>query len=118
MKFHLQTSMLVLGIILLLVSGSVWAAGVKYVLGVDGLSCPFCAFGLEKKLKKVKNVQSVSIDMNKGQVLVTAKADSTVEKDDLRKAVKDAGFSVSYLKKVESDTKGGELQLRRDGGQP
>jgi len=34
--------------VILLVTGS-GLAGTQYVIGVDGLTCPFCAYGLEKK---------------------------------------------------------------------
>ena len=73
----------------------------KHVIGVDGMSCPFCAYGLEKKLRKVKDVESVTIDLNKGEVVVSAKAGSTIQEESLRKAVHDAGFTVSSFKKME-----------------
>ena len=38
---------------------------------VDGLSCPFCAYGLEKKLRKVENVASIEIRVNEGRAVVT-----------------------------------------------
>ena len=76
-------------------------AQTKYVIGVDGLSCPFCAYGLEKKLKKVKDVESVTIDLNEGEVVVIAKAGATIKEESLRKAVHDAGFTVSSLKQIE-----------------
>jgi len=103
MKFNLATAMVALAVIVLVTGAGL--AETKYVVGVDGLSCPFCAFGLEKKLKKVENVESISIDMDKGQAVVIAKAGAIIKEEDLRKAVKEAGFSVSSLEKVESDTK-------------
>ena len=83
-----------------LTAGSAMAQ-TKYVIGVDGLSCPFCAYGLEKKLKKVKDVESVTIDLNEGEVVVIAKAGATIKEESLRKAVHDAGFTVSSLKQIE-----------------
>ena len=82
-----------------LTAGSAMAQ-TKYVIGVDGLSCPFCAYGLEKKLKKVKDVVSVTIDLNEGKVVVVAKAGTTIKQEVLRKAVKEAGFTVSSLEEV------------------
>ncbi len=38
---------------------------------VDGLSCPFCAYGLEKKLRKVENVARIEIRVNEGRAVVT-----------------------------------------------
>lgn len=75
----------------------------QYVIGVNGLTCPFCAYGLEKKLKKVKGVASVSIDLEKDEAVVVVKAGATVEEESLRKAVRSAGFSVASLKKVEPE---------------
>jgi len=83
-----------------LIAGSAMAQ-TKYVIGVDGMSCPFCAYGLEKKLKKVQDVESVTIDLNEGEVVVIAKAGATIKEESLRKAVHDAGFTVSTLKKIE-----------------
>jgi len=83
-----------------LTAGSAMAQ-TKYVISVDGLSCPFCAYGLEKKLKKVKDVESVTIDLNEGEVVVIAKAGATIKEESLRKAVHDAGFTVSSLKQIE-----------------
>ncbi len=83
-----------------LIAGSAMAQ-TKHIIGVDGMSCPFCAYGLEKKLKKVKDVESVAINLNEGEVMVIAKAGATIKEESLRKAVHDAGFTVSSLKKIE-----------------
>ena len=34
---------------------------------VDGLSCPFCAYGLEKKLRRVDNVAELEIQVGEGR---------------------------------------------------
>jgi len=83
-----------------LIAGSAMAQ-TKHVIGVDGMSCPFCAYGVEKKLKKVKDVESVTIDLNEGEIMVIAKAGATIKEESLRKAVHDAGFTVSSLKRIE-----------------
>ena len=62
-------------------------------IAVDGLSCPFCAYGLEKNLKKVNGVESVSIDMKTGHATVAFKQDAGVDDQALRQAVKKAGFT-------------------------
>jgi len=46
---------------------------------VDGLSCPFCAYGLEKHLKKIKGVKYVEINMKSGNVIVQMKPDAYVD---------------------------------------
>ncbi len=50
-------------------------AGVKSLtLKVDGLACPFCAYGMEKKLKKVEGVEKLEIDLDGGTVTLKMKA--------------------------------------------
>ena len=39
---------------------------------VDGLSCPFCAYGLEKRLKKVENVADLSIQVDQERAVLTS----------------------------------------------
>ena len=74
----------------------------KFLLEVKGLTCPFCAYGLEKKLKKVKGVESVSVDLEKDLATVTTRPGILVKEEDLRKAVRKAGFQLASLKKVSS----------------
>ena len=37
-----------------------------FTVQVDGLGCPFCAYGLEKKFKELKGIKDVVIDMETG----------------------------------------------------
>jgi len=60
---------------------------------VDGLSCPFCAYGLEKHLKKIAGVEGVEINMKSGKAIVRLKPDVQVDDAALKTAVKKAGFT-------------------------
>jgi len=60
---------------------------------VDGLSCPFCAYGLEKHLKKVNGVKGVEINMKSGKATVILKSGMQVDDAALTEAVKKAGFT-------------------------
>jgi len=93
---------------LLLITGLLFMAPVMFlsaqeggaqtaIIAVDGLSCPFCTYGLEKNLKKVKGIESVSIDMKTGHATVTLKQDVRVEDQALRQAVKKAGFTARKI---------------------
>jgi len=72
-------------------------ASQKAMIQVDGLSCPFCAYGLEKNLKKVDGIESVEIDMKTGKATVTIKLDMQVDDEALRQAVKKAGFTARRI---------------------
>ncbi len=69
-------------------------AGQVYKLKVDGLACPFCAYGIEKKLKAVKGVEKLKVYINKGLVVVTMRDGATLTKSRARQIVKDAGFAL------------------------
>jgi len=65
----------------------------KVEVRVDGLSCPFCAYGLEKKAIGIDGVDSVKIDVEKGMMTLKLKDGKMVSEEDIRKQVKKAGFT-------------------------
>ena len=77
------------------------AGGSQYTLGVDGLGCPFCAYGIEKQLSAIVGVESVETDIKSGQVVVTLADGKSLSEDVARQAVKDAGFTLRSLKQIQ-----------------
>ena len=67
------------------------------VVRVDGASCPFCAFGLEKRLGRLDGVLDVKMELKAGKAMVTLKEGATVSEDALRQAVKEAGFTAKEI---------------------
>ncbi len=65
----------------------------QIIIRVDGASCPFCAFGLEKRLGRIEGVASVRLEMKDGEVVVTLKKGAKVSEQKLRQAVEEAGFT-------------------------
>lgn len=76
------------------VTASAWAQGPVYHVGVDGLACPFCAYGIEKQLQKLDGVKTVEVDVKEGNVVVTMHDGKALEKPQAEQAVKKAGFSL------------------------
>jgi len=64
---------------------------------VDGLSCPFCAYGLEKNLKKLKGAKDVFISVEEGYTTFNVPKESRPTEDELKKIVKDAGFTAREI---------------------
>ncbi len=60
---------------------------------VDGLSCPFCAYSLEKQLKKVDGTGDVAIEVNDGIADLTARDGQSIGVEQLYDAVRKAGFT-------------------------
>lgn len=92
MKIHVLA--LSLSLLLALVSlTAVQAAGMQYDMRVDGLACPFCAYGIEKKLLNTPGVKSIDINIEKGIVIVKTKPDITFTDEQMKKLFHDAGFT-------------------------
>lgn len=70
-------------------SAQVETAAVK----LDGLSCAFCAYGLEKRLKKVEGVEKLEIQVDQGTANLTVKKGKALPIEAVEKAVKDGGFT-------------------------
>ena len=71
-----------------------FAAPTQYQLRVDGLACPFCAYGIEKELNRTDGVESIRIDINAGTVTVTMAEGGTMTEAQASRIVEDAGFTL------------------------
>ena len=67
-------------------------------LSVDGLGCPFCVYGLEKKLKKVDGVKDLQIDLKSGSAIITLQEGAIPDTSTFENAVKNAGFTLGGMK--------------------
>jgi copper chaperone CopZ len=86
----------------LLLPAAAFAAQTQYQLQVDGLACPFCAYGIEKELTKTDGVETIDIDINAGTVTVTMAEGAVMTKTLADRIVKDAGFTLSGFEKIEA----------------
>ena len=75
-----------------------------YTIQVDGLSCPFCAYGIEKQLSAIDGVESVVVDISNGLFNVTMQQDTLLNKEQAEQAVTDAGFTFRSFKQSNKDT--------------
>lgn len=90
----------------LLFSLSVLAAGNQYVLGVKGLACPFCAFGIEKRLHNIEGVSEVQVDVVQSVVRVTMDQGQSLTEDRARQAIREAGFTLGSFSPAKDQTGG------------
>lgn len=65
---------------------------------IKGLACPFCVQGLEKHLKKLEPVEGVSTSLKNGETVLHLKPGRTVGEDEVRQAVKKAGFTAGQIR--------------------
>jgi mercuric ion binding protein len=95
-----QLSIFILGLVVVtfFFAGPTSADSTKVSLRVDGLACPFCAYGLEKKLKEIDNVEKLDIKINEGLVILKFKEGTKIDKEVIFQKVKEAGFTPKDLK--------------------
>lgn len=90
-------------IVLFMPSFVTLAAEGRYVIGVDGLACPYCAYSLEKQIKGIEGVENVTIDLKHSRAMITMAQDRSLSKGQARQAVEDAGFTMKTFGSMESE---------------
>jgi len=86
------------------ISQTTFATGIHYEMRVDGLACPYCAYGVEKQLKSIKGVDEVQVDLAKGIVNAKVSKGTTLTEDQMEKLFKDAGFTFRGMKTISTET--------------
>jgi len=117
MSYHLKTAsvMKTLGSILFILFLGVAVAGAQeakpvYKVYVDGLSCPFCTYGIEKKFSKVEGVEKIDIDLKTGTTIITMATGKTLDETTARETVKAAGFTFRDFEQVQRSPKDQEKE--------
>ena len=77
----------------LLLSMPLWAECTHYEMRVDGLACPYCAYGIEKKLTAIDGVQGFDVDLDAGIVGVDVSDGVELEETEMKQLFTDAGFT-------------------------
>lgn len=77
----------------LLMSMPLWAACTHYEMRVDGLACPYCAYGIEKKLTAINGVQGIDVDLDAGIVRVDVNGGVELTEAAMKQLFNDAGFT-------------------------
>ena len=76
-------------------------AGASVRLKVDGMVCPFCAYGLEKRLEEIASIDAVLIRISDGLVQIRTKEGQELTDEALTDAVRKSGFSLREIERVE-----------------
>lgn len=76
-----------------------------FTLRVDGLGCPFCAYGLEKKFKDVQGIKALKIDIQTGKMTYTVPAANKMTLADADDRVTKAGYTAKGISVLRADGK-------------
>ncbi|MDT8368987.1 MAG: heavy metal-associated domain-containing protein [Longimicrobiales bacterium] len=71
------------------------------VVEVNGLSCPFCAFGIEKKFVERPEVDSVFVALQENTVHLWLNSGEELSDEEVRRTVDRAGFTPGEIRRPE-----------------
>ena len=72
------------------------------VAKVNGLVCDFCAQALKKVFKKEDAVDTLNVDLDAGEVIISLKPGQTLSSERVKKLIRKSGYSL-----VSTERKGG-----------
>lgn len=85
-------------------------------MNVKGLVCAFCAQGIEKKLRKFPATADVVVSLEERLVAVALRDGQDIPDASLRKALTDAGYTVTTIQRT--DTPIADIRGRLKQGKP
>lgn len=94
-RMDMKTLSIILSLLLCGMTAPAQVVGAR--LQASGLTCAMCARSVYKNLETLPFVDSVDTDLEQSAFVLTFKDGSTVDADQIRKRVEDAGFSVAGL---------------------
>jgi copper chaperone CopZ len=68
-------------------------------VGVNGMVCSFCANGIEKKFKAEKAVDTVTVDLDKKQVVIKTKEGMDLSDSELKDLITKSGYVVTTIER-------------------
>ncbi len=77
---------------------SAQAASTRYEMRVDGLACPFCAYGIEKKFKAIEGTSDIDVHLDQGLVTLELQEGKTFTEEEMKKLFSDSGFTFRSMK--------------------
>lgn len=77
------------------------------VVEVRGLSCPFCAYGIEKKFDERAAVDVVEVAMEENEVRLWLKPGEELTDAAVRRTVDEAGFTPGEIRRPAAEPEAG-----------
>ncbi len=85
----------------LMMAGTLWSKPDQYdhyEVVVDGMACPFCAYGIEKQLDRITGISETELDVSAGVIRLSVDENVVLDESAVRRAVEKAGFSLRALR--------------------
>ncbi len=83
---------------------SLLAAGEQVVdIDIEGMSCKFCAYSIQKNLSKLPDVDKAEVSIDDKKAHVVMKPGKQADVDELKKKITDSGFTPVKVTISKSD---------------
>ncbi len=69
-------------------------------IDINGMTCPFCVYSLEKELGKLSEVKQVLISLKSNKARLTLKEGAQIDSDTLQEVVLEAGYTPGEVRDV------------------
>ncbi len=69
-------------------------------IDINGMTCPFCVYSLEKELGKLSEVEEVLISLKSNKARLTLREGAHIDSDTLQEVVLRAGFTPGEVRDV------------------
>jgi copper chaperone CopZ len=89
-----------LAVLVLLAASAFGADETVLEIDINGMTCPFCVYSLEKELGKLSEVEQVVISLKLSKARLTLRQGMHIDYDILQKVVLSVGFTPGEVRDV------------------
>ncbi|NOX17492.1 MAG: heavy-metal-associated domain-containing protein [Chlorobi bacterium] len=102
--------------IFFILAANAFAQSNKIVVRVDGLSCPFCSYALEKKFSGVGSLEKFDVDYKNATITLNLKKGEKLTDEFIIEKVDEAGFTVNKIIRNEKTSENKKSNEKKKDG--
>ncbi len=99
-----MSQLIIVAVLVVLTAPAFGADETVLEIDINGMTCPFCVYSLEKELGKLSEVKQVLISLKSNKARVTLREGSHIASDTLQEVVLRAGFTPGEVRDVSEGT--------------
>ena len=92
--------LLIVTVLFLLSTSAFGADETVLEIDINGMTCPFCVYSLEKELGKLSEVKQVMISLKSSKARLTLKEGANIDPETLQQVVLNAGYTPGEVRDV------------------
>ncbi len=92
--------LIIVAVLVFLTAPAFGAGETVLEIDINGMTCPFCVYSLEKELGKLSEVKQVLISLKSNKARLTLKEGAQIDSDTLQEVVLEAGYTPGEVRDV------------------